>query len=293
MRLRRGDTRRAAIPIRVAAQRLALVLLAGAAVTLMLLDKSDTRAVERFRAVALDAASPVLDVLSQPAIAISRITEEIKFLASLREENARLREENARLLHWRAAALRLRQQHMGLTALLDARADPSSTFVSARVIGDSGGPFVRTVLLNAGGRDGIVGGQAAINGDGLVGRVTEVGLRSSRILLITDLNSRIPVVVEPSRDRGVLEGDNSNVMTIGYLPAGARTSPGDRVVTSGHGGLFPAELPVGVVTSVADGMAHVQPFVQFHRLDYVRVVRHPFDQPPSRETVAGRGRAPR
>ena len=293
MRLRRGDTRREAIPIRVAAQRFALLLLAGAAVTLMLLDKSDTRAVERFRAVVLDAASPVLGVLSQPAIAISRIMEEIKFLARLREENARLREENARLLHWQAAALRLRQQHVGLTALLDARADPSSTFVSARVIGDSGGPFVRTVLLNAGGRDGIVGGQAAINGDGLVGRVTEVGLRSSRILLITDLNSRIPVVVEPSRDRGVLEGDNSNVLTIGYLPAGARTNPGDRVVTSGHGGLFPAELPVGVVTSVADGMAHVQPFVQFHRLDYVRVVKHPFDPPPSRETVAGRERAPR
>ncbi len=293
MRLRRGDTRREAIPIRVAAQRFALLLLAGAAVTLMLLDKSDTRAVERFRAVVLDAASPVLDVLSQPAIAISRIMEEIKFLARLREENARLREENARLLHWRAAALRLRQQHVGLTALLDARADPSSTFVSARVIGDSGGPFVRTVLLNAGGRDGIVGGQAAINGDGLVGRVTETGLRSSRILLITDLNSRIPVVVEPSRDRGVLEGDNSNVPTIGYLPAGARTNPGDRVVTSGHGGLFPAELPVGVVTSVADGVAHVQPFVQFHRLDYVRVVKHPFDPPPSRETGAGRERAPR
>ena len=287
MRLRRSDMRRDAIPIKAMVQRFALLLLAGAAVTLMLLDRSDMRAVERFRVAVLDAAAPVLGVLSQPAIAISRVAEEVGFLARLREENARLREENARLLHWRAAALRLRQQHVGLTALLDARADPSSTFVSARVIGDSGGPFVRTVLLNAGGRDGIVGGQAAINGDGLVGRVTEVGLRSSRILLITDLNSRIPVVVEPSRDRGVLEGDNSNVLTIGYLPAGARTSPGDRVVTSGHGGLFPAELPVGVVTEAANGVVRVQPFVQLHRLDYVRVVKHPFDRPPSRETVAG------
>ncbi len=274
-------------------QRLALLLLAGAAVTLMLLDKSDTRVVERFRAAVLDTASPVLEVLSQPAIAISRVVEEVKFLAYLHEQNARLREENARLMHWRATALRLRQQHAGLAALLDARADPSSTFVSARVIGDSGGPFVRTVLLNAGRRDGVVGGQAAINGNGLVGRVAEVGLRSSRILLITDLNSRIPIVVEPSRDRGVLEGDNSNVLTIGYLPAGARTSPGDRIVTSGHGGVFPAELPVGVVTSVEGGVVHVQPFVQFHRLDYVRVVKHPFDRPPSREPAAGRGRAPR
>ena len=115
-------------------QRLALLLLAGAAVTLMLLDKSDTRVVERFRAAVLDTASPVLEVLSQPAIAISRVVEEVKFLAYLHEQNARLREENARLMHWRATALRLRQQHAGLAALLDARADPSSTFVSARVI---------------------------------------------------------------------------------------------------------------------------------------------------------------
>ena len=288
-----GDTRRGVISIRVVAQRFAVLLLAGAAVTLMLLDKSDMRAIERFRVAVLDVASPVLEVLSQPAIVVSRVVKEVEFLAYLHEENARLREENARLMHWRAAALRLRQQHAGLTALLDARADPSSTFVSARVIGDSGGPFVRTALLNAGGRDGVAGGQATINGDGLVGRVTEVGLRSSRILLITDLNSRIPIVVEPSRDRGVLEGDNSNVLTISYLPAGARTSPGDRVVTSGHGGVFPAELPIGVVTSVTDDAIHVQPFVQFHRLDYVRVVKHPFDRPPSRETAAGRERAPR
>ena len=275
---------------KVMVQRFAFVLLAAAAVVLMLLNKSNTGAVERFRTVLLDTASPVLEVLSRPAITFSRVMEEARFLVHLHDENARLREENARLKHWQATALRLQQQHVGLTALLNARVDPSSTFVSARVIGDSGGPFVRTVLLNAGSRDGVVKGQAAINGDGFVGRVAEVGLRSSRILLITDLNSRVPAVLEPSRDRGVLEGDNSNALRLNYLPAGARLSPGDRVVTSGHGGVFPAELPIGVVTSVADGVPYVQPFVQFQRLDYVRIVKHNFDHPPSRSVAARPGR---
>lgn len=275
---------------KVMVQRFAFVLLAAAAVVLMLLSKSNTGAVERFRTVLLDTASPVLEVLSRPAITFSRVMEEARFLVHLHDENARLREENARLKHWRATALRLQQQHVGLTALLNARVDPSSTFVSARVIGDSGGPFVRTVLLNAGSRDGVVKGQAAINGDGFVGRVAEVGLRSSRILLITDLNSRVPAVLEPSRDRGVLEGDNSNALRLNYLPAGARLSPGDRVVTSGHGGVFPAGLPIGVVTSVADGVPYVQPFVQFQRLDYVRIVKHDFDHPPSRSVAARPGR---
>lgn len=276
------------MPIRIVVQRFAFVLLAAAAVALMLFDKSSTGAVERFRTVIFDAASPVLEVLSQPAITISQIMEEARLLIQLHDENVKLREENSRLKHWQAAALRLQQKHAGLTALLNARQDPTLTFVSARVIGDSGGPFVRIVLLNAGSRDGVAKGQAAINGDGLVGRVAEVGVRSSRILLLTDLNSRVPAILEPSRDRGVLEGDNTNNLRLSYLPASVQMSPGDRVVTSGHGGVFPAELPIGIVTSIADGVAFVQPFVQFHRLDYVRVVRHSFAFPPNREVVEKR-----
>lgn len=273
------------MPIKVVAQRFAFVLLAAAAIALMLLNKSNTGPVERFRTVVLDAASPVLEVLSQPAITISRVMEEARFLVYLHDENVRLREENDRLKHWQAAAVRLQQENAGLSALLNARDDAASTFVSARVIGDSGGPFVRTVLLNAGSRDGVAKGQAAINGDGLVGRVAEVGVRSSRILLVTDLNSRVPAVLEPSRDQGVLEGDNSNNLRLSYLPAGVQVSPGDRVVTSGHGGIFPPELPIGIVSSVSDGVAYVQPFVQFHRLDYVRIVKHHFPQLPARETA--------
>ena len=291
MRQRGGNTQRDAMPIKVVVQRFAFVLLAAAAVALMLFNKSNTGAVERFRTVILDAASPVLEVLSQPAITISRVMEEARFLIHLHDENARLREENARLKHWQAAALRLQQQHAGLPALLNARQDPTSTFVAARVIGDSGGPFVRTILLNAGSRDGVAKGQAAINGDGLVGRVAEVGVRSSRILLLTDLNSRVPAILEPSRDRGVLEGDNTNILQLSYLSAGVQMSPGDRVVTSGHGGVFPAELPIGTITSVSDGVAFVQPFVQFHRLDYVRIVKHNLAFPPTRDVAGQRTRS--
>ena len=283
-----ANTQRDAMPIRVVVQRFAFVLLAAAAVALMLANKSSTGPIERFRTVVIDAASPVLEVLSQPAITFSRVMEEGRFLIHLHDENARLREENARLKHWRAAALHLQQEHAGLVSLLNARGDPSSTFVSARVIGDSGGPFVRTILLNAGSRDGVAKGQAAINGDGLVGRVAEVGRRSSRILLLTDLNSRVPAILVPSRDHGVLEGDNSNALRLSYLPAGVQMNPGDRVVTSGHGGVFPPDLPIGVVTSVSDGVAFVQPFVQFHRLDYVRIVRHNLAYPPTREVAEKR-----
>ena len=283
LRQRGSNTQRDSMPIKIAAQRFAFVLLAAAALALMLINKSNPSSVERFRSIVLDGASPVLEILSQPAITISRAMKEASFLINLYDENNRLREENLRLKHWQSAALRLRQENSGLRQLLNAKSDSATTFLSARVIGDSGGPFVRTALLNIGSNDGVSKGQAAINGNGLVGRVAEVGLRSSRILLITDLNSRIPAVVESSRDRGVLEGDNSSNLRLNYLPDGTRVNAGDRVVTSGHGGIFPPELPIGVVSVVTDGVAYVQPFVQFRSLDYVRVVKHHFPPLPARE----------
>ena len=144
--------------------------------------------------------------------------------------------------------------------------------VAARVVGDSGGAFVHSVLVNAGGQDGVRKGQAAVNGEGLVGRVAEVGERSARVLLVTDLNSRIPVLLESQRYRAILVGDNSQRPRLLYLSADAKVSPGDRIVTSGHGGVFPPGLAVGVVTLIANGDVRVQPFVDWERLEYVRLI---------------------
>ena len=117
-------------------------------------------------------------------------------------------------------------------------------------------------------------GQAVISADGLVGRIAEAGQRSSRVLLLTDLNSRIPVLLESSRYRAVLAGNNTDRPGIEFLPVDAQVSPGDRVVTSGHGGLFPPGQPIGVVSSVNDAVARVQPFIEWSRLEYVSVLRY-------------------
>jgi rod shape-determining protein MreC len=275
---------RMTLPVKVAIQRFAYVLLMASAVALMLFGKSESSGIQQFRTTVFDIARPVLEVLSQPAISFNRVVNEVRALSTLRVENSRLREENARLHHWKETALRLEQEVAGLSTLLAAPGAPESRRISARVIGDSGGPFVRTMLLAAGSRDGVSRGQAVVAGDGLVGRIAEAGARTARILLISDLNSRVPVVIESSRYRGILEGDNTESLRLGFLPAAAEVGVGDRVVTSGHGGVFPPDLPVGVVTSVADGIVRVQPLVQFHRLEYVQVVDYAFPRPPSTST---------
>ena len=124
---------------------------------------------------------------------------------------------------------------------------------------------------------------------GSVGRVVEAGDRASRILLLTDLNSRVPVVVESSRYRAILEGDNSDELRLGFLPNTGDVRVGDRIVTSGHGGVFPAGLPVGIVTELAGDTAVVTPHVRFDRLEYVRVLLFDFPtlDPASEAALAG------
>ena len=264
--------RRLALPVKGWVQRFAFVLFIGAALGLMILGKTETRLIERLRVTITDLAAPVLEVLSHPAVAFTSAAEEMRQLIDLHGENQRLRAENTRLRRWHAVAQTLEQENIAYKELLNFVDDPHPAFITARVIGDAGGAFVRTVLLNAGSGDGVRDGQAVINADGLVGRVVETGQRTARILLLTDLNSRIPVVVEQTRVSAILAGDNSDEPRLAYLPVNAVIKPGERIVTSGHGGMLPPGLPVGVVAAVVDGVARVRPFVDWHTLEYMRVL---------------------
>lgn len=268
---------RIAAPVRTFAQRFAYIGLIVTAAALMLVGKMEPAAFERARAQVTDAVAPILDIVSRPLDTAHELIGEGRTLLALREENARLRAGHDRLLQWQAIARKLETENKALRELLDFVPAPGTKTISARVIGDSGGAFARTMILNAGSRAGVRKGQAVITGAGLVGRVQEVGLRSSRLLLLADLNSRIPVVIESSRVRGVVAGTNGETLRLVHLPPDVVATPGDRIVTSGHGGAFPAGLPVGIVSVVGEGGIEVEPFVDPARLEIIQVLDYGLD----------------
>lgn len=268
---------RVAAPIR-SLQRFAYLGLVVAAFGLMMLGKADVVVVERFRAQVTDTVAPLLDAVSRPVATVNDIIAEAREMMDLRAENAQLRKERDRLLQWEAAGRRLEAENQALQRLLNFVPHEARGFISARVIADTGGAFAHSLVLNAGADDEVRRGQAVVSGDGLVGRVVGVGARSSRILLLTDLNSRIPVVTEQSRVRAVLAGTNTSQPVLDHLLPNDTVTVGERVVTSGHGGVFPPGLPVGVVISVSDSGAVVQPLVATDRLEYVRVIDYGLDQ---------------
>ena len=268
----RDDFEVVASQVRTVVQRFALGLLVIAAFGAMLVGKADTVLVEHARVVALDLASPVLEAIARPVAAANRAIADLKEFASLRQENARLREENARLLAWQTAARRLENENERMRELANFREGPEASFITARIVGDSVSAYVRGALLNVGLRAGAASGQAVVTGEGLAGRIAEVGENSARVLFVTDVNSRLPVLIERTRERAILAGDNSPRLRLSLLQSVAGVQRGDRIVTSGDGGSFPVGIPIGEVVETSEGSIRVRPFADFSRLEFVRVV---------------------
>ena len=253
-------------------QRFAFLSLIGVTFALMLIGKADTVLVERARAAVTDAVTPVLRVMSEPAAVVSNFIENLRELAAIREQNATLREANTRLLQWQSAAQRLESENISLRGLTGLVPEPGASFVTARVVADTGGAFAQSILITAGQSSGVRKGQVVLAGEGLVGRVMQAGLYSARVLLITDINSRIPVQVGEAGNRAILAGDNSLRPRLMFLDNKTAAAPGDKVVTSGDAEAFPPGLPIGQVARVDEGVVELEPFVVRDKIQYVRVV---------------------
>lgn len=222
----------------------------------------------------MDVFAPVLAAVSAPVHVAANYVRAVSGLAEMQEENAALRAENARLREWHQTALQLETRNQSLQSLLNVAVDPQRTFVTARIIADSGNSYVRSILVLAGNDHNVVKGSPVLAAEGLVGRVIEAGNRAARVLLLTDINSRIPVLVEGKNWRAILAGTNGESPVLEHLPDEALKDmqEGLRVVTSGHGGLFPFGLPVGEIAKNEQGGWYVRPYADEERLVYVRII---------------------
>lgn len=228
------------------------------------------------RTTVADALSPAIYVLGAPFRQVAAFTSNVTGLSEMRAENTQLRAENIRLREWYQTALMLEAENQSLQALLNVKPDPAHRFITARVIADSGNAFVKSAIVAAGGKDGVQKGQAVLSGDGLVGRIIESGNASARVLLLTDVNSRVPVLLEGTRQKAILSGNNTELPELKYLPQDIDVKDGTRIITSGNGGMFMPGLPIGIVM-LKDGVPMVKPYADISRLTHVRIVDFPED----------------
>ncbi|WP_347822014.1 rod shape-determining protein MreC [uncultured Planktomarina sp.] len=251
---------------------------------LFLLWRIDSPRVERLRMEITDRVIPNFAAITAPMTSAVNILRSARSYTRIYQQNQELRRELQQMKAWKEAALQREQENARLLDLNNVRLDPKFTKITGVVLADSGSPFRQTVLLNVGRRDGIVDGWAAIDGIGLVGRIAGVGERTSRVILLTDTASRIAVSIESNGQRAMIVGDNTSRPPLEFLEAPETVRPGDRVVTSGDGGVFPSGLLVGQVTQNLSGRLRVRLAADMQRLEFLRVVRH---QPRELISTAG------
>jgi rod shape-determining protein MreC len=247
-----------------------LVLCLGA---IFLIWRIDSPRVERFRAHVIDAVVPRMDWAMAPVTGTVRLFDDFQSYQRLHEQNQELRRELRQMTAWKEAALQLEQENARLRDLNNVQLDPRLTYITAVVLADSGSPFRQSVLINVGSRDGIVDGWATMDGIGLVGRVSGVGNNTSRVILLTDATSRIPAEIQPSGQRALVVGDNTAAPPIDFLENPDLVRPGDRIVTSGDGEVFPPGLLIGQVAQDPGGRLRVRLSADYERLEFLRVLR--------------------
>ncbi|UCF61978.1 MAG: rod shape-determining protein MreC [Anaerolineaceae bacterium] len=236
---------------------------------------------------------PISSIQSWIALRVAAIRDFLtspRDVASLREEIAMLEGEVSRL---QQEIIALREQAAEaeiLAALLDyARARPESSYKAARVIGRDVSPFLRSLIIDVGSDDGISRGMPVVTRRGLVGRIIEVFPTVARVQLITDPEASVNVQLQLSRADGVLAAQLNGELWVELIDQSATITQGELVITSGLGGKYPSEIPLGQVISIHRRdyelfqQAVIQSSVDFEDIDIVLVITNfrplPIEQP--------------
>ena len=233
---------------------------------------------KKARASILDATAPVLSLFSAPINAISDMVGGVSDYFNVVEENRTLRQENAELRQWMEEALALRDVVAVYEGLQTYQPAPATRPIDAHVIGDSNDAFVKSMVVNVGARKDIGEGDAVVNEAGLVGRIIDVGRNASRILLLTDIQSRVPVYVQDAGFEGILTGRTRQRPVINFTREvlEQKVPKGAAVFTSGAGGVIPRGIPVGVVREVSDNLIEVDLYADYSKTRLVRVLDYRF-----------------
>lgn len=258
------------LPARYWNTRAMLISLVALSLSLLVLNRTHPNLILQARVTLADATGAMMSIISRPASAVQQVGSWVNEMSNLRGENIALKAEVARLSALQATASELKAENDALRQLIRTVPTGKVEYISARIVSETTSAYMRSALILGGTRDGIGMNQAVLSPDGLVGRVIEAGTTSARVLLLTDINSRVPVVGEMSRERSIISGNNSGTLSLEYASSGKMES-GERLLTSGDGGIFPPGIPVGTIELLSNGTVSVTPLADFSRLEFVSV----------------------
>ena len=239
---------------------------------IFILWRVDNTRTELVRTKIIDFVSPITKPLNYPIKVVGEFIKYFEVYSSLLEENKDLKRALQNMAVWKEKALQLEQKNAQLRALNNVKLSADLTWVTGEIMADSGSPFYQSGIVNIGLKDGIKNGSAAVDGLGLVGRISGVGQNVARVLFLTDISSAIPIKIKRNNQKGILIGDNSPYPVLEFVEEKALLNIGDRVFTSGDGNVFPSDILIGNILIDDRKKLRVKPIANFESLEFLRVL---------------------
>ena len=239
---------------------------------IFILWRIDNTRTELIRTKIIDFVSPLTIPLNYPIKVVGDFVRYFEIYSSLLEENKELKRDLQNMTGWKEKALQLEQKNAQLRALNNVKLSEDLVWVTGEMMADSGSPFYQSGVINIGLKDGIKNGSAAVDGLGLVGRISGVGQKVARVLFLTDISSAIPIKIKRSNQKGLMIGDNSPWPLLEFVEEKGLINIGDRVFTSGDGNVFPSDILIGTIWIDNKKKLRVKPVANFESLEFLRIL---------------------
>ena len=239
---------------------------------IFILWRVDNTRTELIRTKIIDFVSPLTIPLNYPIKVVGDLVTYFEIYSTLLEENKELRRDLQNMTGWKEKALQLEQKNAQLRALNNVKLSEDLIWVTGEMMADSGSPFYQSGVINIGSKDGIKNGSAAVDGLGLVGRISGIGQKVARVLFLTDISSAIPIKIKRSNQKGLMIGDNSPWPLLEFVEEKGLINIGDRVFTSGDGNVFPSDILIGTILIDNKKKLRVKPVANFESLEFLRIL---------------------
>ena len=241
-------------------------------ILIFILWRVDNTRTELIRTKIIDFVSPLTIPLNYPIKVVGDLVTYFEIYSTLLEENKELKRDLQNMTGWKEKALQLEQKNAQLRALNNVKLSEDLIWVTGEMMADSGSPFYQSGVINIGSKDGIKNGSAAVDGLGLVGRISGVGQKVARVLFLTDISSAIPIKIKRSNQKGLMIGDNSPWPLLEFVEEKGLINIGDRVFTSGDGNVFPSDILIGTILIDNKKKLRVKPVANFDSLEFLRIL---------------------
>ena len=240
---------------------------------LILFNKTDYVIVNKIKSYSIDVITPTVGIINFPIKVTANAIKTINEIRFLQKENLKLKEEVIRLKKWQTLAIKNQRENKAYKKLLDSTVSNINVIKTASVISQSSKIYAKTILINAGINHGVSVDMSVINERGLVGKIISSTKNNSKVILINDQNSSVPVKTISNNFFAIVRGAmNGRYLTSSFTKDEKKPKTGDLLLTSGNANIFPQDILVGKVVDVKEDNFLILPYVDFDNIEFVQVI---------------------